>query len=133
MAPGDIFVAIKGETHDGHDFVAAALKAGAGLAIVSRADATRCGRRGRCWSSAMIRCAALEDMGRAARARSQAQIIAVTGSVGKTSTKEMLRVALVRIGPDPCLGRVLQQSLGRAADAGAHAARCRLSACSRSA
>src|SRR3982750_3686023 len=37
-APGDIFVAIKGDRHDGHDFAAAALKAGAGLAIVSRTN-----------------------------------------------------------------------------------------------
>lgn len=36
IEPRDFFVAIKGETHDGHDFVAKALTAGAGLAIVSR-------------------------------------------------------------------------------------------------
>ncbi len=96
-APGDIFVAIKGERHDGHEFVAAALKAGAGLAVVSHVsdEMTAAGPllvvdgdplRG------------LEAMARASRARSQAQIIAVTGSVGKTSTKEMLKTALSASG-----------------------------------
>ena len=97
VAPGDIFIAIKGERVDGHDFVAAALAAGAGLAIVSQ-------------SSAEMRAAgavlevgddplrALEALGRAARQRSKAQVVAVTGSVGKTSTKEMLRTALSASG-----------------------------------
>ena len=62
-------------------------------------------------------------MGIAARARSHGQIIAVTGSVGKTSTKEMLRVALSASGQTACLGCLLQQSLGRAADARPHATR----------
>ena len=53
---------------------------------------------------------------RRGRVRS-AKIVAVTGSVGKTSVKEMLRVALTASGADACLRRVLQQSLGRAADA----------------
>ena len=96
IAAGDIFVAIRGENHDGHDFVAAAFAAGAGLAVVSRVtDAMKSGPllvvkgdplRG------------LEYMGRAARARCHAQIVAVTGSVGKTSTKEMLRAALSASG-----------------------------------
>jgi UDP-N-acetylmuramoyl-tripeptide--D-alanyl-D-alanine ligase len=88
---GDVFVAIKGENLDGHDFVAAALEKGAGIAIVSRIDAA--------WSSSPLLAVddplrALERLGRAARDRSHAHIIAVTGSVGKTSTKEMLRAAL---------------------------------------
>ena len=60
---------------------------------------------------------------RRARARARRGSSRVTGSVGKTSTKEALREVLSHAGADACLGRVLQQSLGRAADAGAHAAR----------
>jgi UDP-N-acetylmuramoyl-tripeptide--D-alanyl-D-alanine ligase len=90
---GDLFVAIKGDTHDGHSFAAAALKAGAGAALVSRpTDEMRA-------AGALLvvdddPLAGLERLGRASRARAKGQIIAVTGSVGKTSTKEMLRAAL---------------------------------------
>jgi UDP-N-acetylmuramoyl-tripeptide--D-alanyl-D-alanine ligase len=92
VAAGDIFVAIKGDRMDGHDFVPAAVKQGAGLAIVSKIDPA--------WSKDLPLLLvddplkALERIGVAARARSHAKIIAVTGSVGKTSTKEMLRGAL---------------------------------------
>ncbi|MGH6908412.1 MAG: Mur ligase domain-containing protein, partial [Aestuariivirga sp.] len=97
VAHGDIFVAIKGEHHDGHDDVSAALEAGAGLAIVSRpTDAMRAAGPLLVVAEDPLR--GLENMGRAARARSQAQIAAVTGSVGKTSTKEMLRSALSASG-----------------------------------
>ena len=93
VAAGDVFVAIKGEKMDGHDFVVDALKAGAGVAVVSRVtDAMKA-------AGAVLQVAddplrGLENMGRAARAWSKALVVAVTGSVGKTSTKEMLRVAL---------------------------------------
>lgn len=96
VAKNDIFVAIKGDSMDGHDYVAAAIAKGAGLAIVSRIHAD--------WPETLPLLqvenplTALEHMGIAARARSHARIIAVTGSVGKTSTKEMLRVALVASG-----------------------------------
>lgn len=96
LVPGDIFVAIKGDTHDGHAFVATAFEAGAGLAIV---------REGAVETDAgpVIEVddplAALERLGRAGRARSAARIIAVTGSVGKTGTKEALRLALAQEGP----------------------------------
>ena len=49
-------------------------------------------------------------------------VVAVTGSVGKTTTKEMLRARAVRVRTDPCRGRILQQPLGPAADPGPHAA-----------
>ncbi|MDE3177140.1 MAG: UDP-N-acetylmuramoyl-tripeptide--D-alanyl-D-alanine ligase, partial [Pseudomonadota bacterium] len=91
---GDLFVAIKGDTHDGHDHVARAFAAGASAALVSRAqdvagpqflvdDALR----------------GLERLGGAARARSPARILAITGSVGKTSAKEMARTALSALAP----------------------------------
>ena len=97
LQQGDIFVAIKGDVHDGHSFVAKALEAGAGLAMVSQAteDMKAAG------PLLVVENDPLDGLvkaGKAARARSHAQIIAVTGSVGKTSTKEMLRVALSASG-----------------------------------
>jgi UDP-N-acetylmuramoyl-tripeptide--D-alanyl-D-alanine ligase len=90
---GEAFFAIKGDVHDGHDFVAAALGQGAGLAVVAR------DRRGGCDNDAALLVVddvleALRQLARAARLRSTAKIIAVTGSVGKTSTKEALALAL---------------------------------------
>ena len=94
---GDIFVAIRGERHDGHDFVAPALKAGAGLGLVSRVTPDMLAA-GPVLEVAEDPLRGLEQMGLAARARSAAQIVAITGSVGKTSTKEMLRTALSASG-----------------------------------
>ena len=93
IAPGEAYFAIKGEVHDGHDFVAAALKAGAALAVVET------GQREKFAPEAPLLVvedvlAGLVDLARARRARLQAQVIAVTGSVGKTSTKEALRRVL---------------------------------------
>jgi len=93
MAKGEAFFAIKGDNRDGHDFVEAALKAGAGLAVVARDN------RSQFDADAPLLIVtdvldALRDLAHAARARSHAKIIAVTGSVGKTSAKEALRLAL---------------------------------------
>lgn len=91
--PGDIFVAVKGDKLDGHDYVVRALENGASVAIVSQAtDAMS--KAGAILQVSGDPLQALQNIGRAARAWSPAQIIAVTGSVGKTSTKEMLRIAL---------------------------------------
>ena len=92
VAQGDAFVALT-DARDGHDFVAAALKSGASLAIVARA------KRAMFAADAPLLLVddvleALRDLARAARARTSAKIIAVTGSVGKTGTKEALRLAL---------------------------------------
>jgi UDP-N-acetylmuramoyl-tripeptide--D-alanyl-D-alanine ligase len=97
VAAGDVFVAIRGEKMDGHQFVVPALKSGAGLAIVSQVNADMLAA-GPVLEVKDDPLRALEAMGRAARSRSKAQVIAVTGSVGKTSTKEMLRVALSASG-----------------------------------
>ena len=98
LQPGDAFFAIKGEAMDGHDFATAAMKAGAGLLVVAEAKLPALGRL----SSPMIVVPdvleALEKLGVAARARSDARIVAVTGSVGKTSTKEALRCGLSAVG-----------------------------------
>src|ERR1700690_1772756 len=93
VAPGEAYFSIKGDVHDGHAFVAAALKAGAALAVVEAAQ------RDKFAPDAPLLVvddvlAALVDLARAARARLNAQVIAVTGSVGKTSTKEALRRVL---------------------------------------
>ena len=96
LAPGELFFAIRGERTDGHDYVEQAFAAGAGLAIVGRdfrGDVT--GPFIRVGGDTLD---ALNVLGRAARARSKARIVAVTGSVGKTGTKEMLRLMLGRLG-----------------------------------
>lgn len=91
LARGDLFVALS-DARDGHEFVAAAFGAGAGAAMVSRVpdDAPKD-------APLLIVDDPLCALGRlavAARARTEAKIVAVTGSVGKTGTKEMLRVCL---------------------------------------
>ena len=92
VASGDLFVAMPGTAHDGHDFLDKAFAAGAAGALVSQsvdhphvlvADVSE----------------ALVALGRAARERCSAKIIGVTGSVGKTSTKEALFAALDRTAP----------------------------------
>ena len=95
IQPGDLFVALQA-ARDGHDFVAQALEKGAGAALVSRIP------EGVADDAALLIVpdvlAALEALGRAGRARMQGKVIAITGSVGKTSTKDMARVALTGQG-----------------------------------
>jgi UDP-N-acetylmuramoyl-tripeptide--D-alanyl-D-alanine ligase len=93
IAPGEAFFAIRGENRDGHDFVEAALKAQAGLAIVDSRHRSRFAEDAPLLVVADV-LEGLRDLARAARRRTQAKVIAVTGSVGKTSTKEALRLAL---------------------------------------
>jgi UDP-N-acetylmuramoyl-tripeptide--D-alanyl-D-alanine ligase len=96
VAPGDLFVALAGPNFDGHEFVADALKRGAVAAMVTRVPA------GVAADAPLLQVAdtlaALVELGRAARRRTAARIIGVTGSVGKTGTKEALRRALERQG-----------------------------------
>ena len=91
LQPGDLFVALT-DIRDGHDFVAQALEKGAAAALVSRRPNGISKNAPLLVVDDVLR--ALEALGKAARARSNAKIIAVTGSVGKTSTKEMLRIIL---------------------------------------
>lgn len=97
LVPGDLFVALVGPNHDGHDYVETALSAGAAAALVSEpVTASNVG-------APLLRVEntedALRDLARAARARTDAKICAVTGSVGKTGTKELLAAALGAGGP----------------------------------
>lgn len=98
LQPGEAFFAIKGETMDGHDFATAALKAGAALLVVAEGKLPALGRLSGPIIVVPDVLEALGRLGRAARARSTAKVIAVTGSAGKTSTKEALRHALSSIG-----------------------------------
>ena len=94
---GALFVALKGERIDGHAHVAQALAQGAAGALVSRVPEGMDASDARLVMVADTE-RALQDMGRAARARSAAKFIGVTGSVGKTGAKEMLRTALAPLG-----------------------------------
>ncbi|MFC3631915.1 UDP-N-acetylmuramoyl-tripeptide--D-alanyl-D-alanine ligase [Paracoccus angustae] len=95
IRPGDLFVALT-DARDGHDFVASALEKGAAAALVSRVP------DGVDPAAPLLVVpdvlAALESLGRAGRARMTGRVIAVTGSVGKTSTKDMARTALAGQG-----------------------------------
>lgn len=92
VGPGDLFVALTGESTDGHRFVAQAFAQGAAGVLVS--DAVD-GPHVRVADTT----AALNALGAAARARTQATVIGVTGSVGKTGTKEAIFAALDRAQP----------------------------------
>ncbi|RRH76875.1 UDP-N-acetylmuramoyl-tripeptide--D-alanyl-D-alanine ligase [Falsigemmobacter faecalis] len=95
LLPGDLFVALK-DMRDGHDFVAQALEKGAAAALVSHRPEGLPEDAPLLIVADVLR--GLEDLGRAGRARSSAKVAAITGSVGKTSTKEMLRVMLAAQG-----------------------------------
>ncbi len=95
---GDAYFAIKGDVHDGHKFVANAHAAGAALSVVAEGQVEPLeGETGPLLIVEDV-LAALERLGIASRTRSKARIIAVTGSVGKTTTKEALRTALAACG-----------------------------------
>lgn len=95
IRPGEAFFAIQGENRDGHDFVEAALKAGAGLAVVAAAKQAAMPQHAPLLIVPDV-LEALNDLARASRARSAAKIVAVTGSVGKTGTKEALHLVLAK-------------------------------------
>lgn len=85
LEPGEAFVALKGETHDGHDYVEDACRRGAAAVIVSRPVEVSCAS-----VSVADTLVAYGRLGAAARAGSSATVMAVTGSAGKTTTKDML-------------------------------------------
>jgi len=93
IAPGDMFVAIRGERFDGREFVAAALAAGAAGAVVAAGGTVLSGAGQAGPAPLVIEVAdttrALQDAGREVRRRSGAKVIAITGSAGKTTTKEI--------------------------------------------
>lgn len=92
---GDLFVALT-DIRDGHDFVAQALDKGAAAALVTHIPAGVSPSAPLLIVPDVLK--ALESLGRAGRKRMGGRVIAITGSVGKTSTKEMARVALAGQG-----------------------------------
>src|SRR5207344_921852 len=86
LAKGEAFFAIQGENRDGHEFVDGALKAGASLAVVARSQRANFAEAPLLVVPDVLD--ALRNLAQAARARLHAKVIAVTGSVGKTGTKE---------------------------------------------
>jgi len=90
LQPGDLFVALT-DVRDGHDFVATALEKGAAAALVTHIPQGVAPNAPLLIVPDVLK--ALEALGSSARARTSARVIGVTGSVGKTSTKEMLRAA----------------------------------------
>ena len=110
VVAGDLFIAIPGERFDGHTFVAQALAAGAVAAVVSHRPAELAD------DARLVvvydTMAALVDLARAARDRSSATVVSVTGSVGKTGTKEALGVALAGFGQTHVSGGNLNNHIG---------------------
>jgi UDP-N-acetylmuramoyl-tripeptide--D-alanyl-D-alanine ligase len=96
LVAGDLFVALRGPNHDGHDFVASALERGAAAVMVDRPVAGLPAGAGLLHVGDTL--AGLVALGGFARARSSARIVAVTGSVGKTGTKEALRMVFAASG-----------------------------------
>src|SRR6266851_1019884 len=82
--PGDVYFALRGSNHDGHDYVAAAVRQGAAAVVVERPV----GVWGELVVSDTLR--ALQDLGAWARVRWGGQVIGVTGSAGKTTTKDAI-------------------------------------------
>ena len=94
LQQGEAFFAISGDRFDGHDFASQAMAAGASVIVIAESKAIVLGHLQVPKIVVQDVLGALENVGRAARARTDARIAAVTGSVGKTTTKEMLRAAL---------------------------------------
>ncbi len=92
LEPGDLFVALKGPNFDGHNFVIDALDRGAAAALVHRTPIGASVGAPILMVNDTLK--ALQDLGAAARARANAKIIAVTGSIGKTGVKEALKFIL---------------------------------------
>lgn len=95
VQPGDLFIALVGPNHDGHAHVAAALGAGAAGALVHTVPGGVAEDRLVVVHDTFT---ALQDLGKAARDRFTGRVVGVTGSVGKTSTKEMLARVLGEFG-----------------------------------
>ncbi|MFK7984951.1 MAG: UDP-N-acetylmuramoyl-tripeptide--D-alanyl-D-alanine ligase [Sandaracinaceae bacterium] len=99
---GDLFVALSGDAHDGHGFVAAAVDAGATAVLVEREVDVPEGVGVLQVDDTLV---ALGALANAHRRRRDIPVVAITGSVGKTSTKELCRAALAGAGFSPMCTR----------------------------
>ncbi len=99
IAAGDLFIAIKGPNHDGHDFAKQAAEQGAALLLDRTVADLPAGAKVIIVEDTFQ---ALNDLAIAARARTNAEIIAITGSVGKTGTKELMAAVLAQHGKTHC-------------------------------
>ncbi|MFZ5609559.1 MAG: UDP-N-acetylmuramoyl-tripeptide--D-alanyl-D-alanine ligase [Pseudomonadota bacterium] len=110
VEPGDLFIALPGARHDGHAFAGQARERGA-VAVLARHDAVLPAANG-----PILRVKdtqkALEALGAAARARTGARIIGVTGSAGKTGTKDALHRCLSRLGPTHASVKSFNNAIG---------------------
>jgi murE/murF fusion protein len=97
LKPGDLFFAIRGDNSDGHAYVKAAFARGASAAVIDEAHAAALAGAGPLYVVHQV-LPALERLAVAARERAKARIIAVTGSVGKTTTKAALHLVLSQCG-----------------------------------
>ncbi|HSK04881.1 MAG TPA: UDP-N-acetylmuramoyl-L-alanyl-D-glutamate--2,6-diaminopimelate ligase, partial [Kofleriaceae bacterium] len=111
VAPGDLFVAIQGDRHDGHKFAAAAIRAGAVAVMLNGSTAMTLPG-----SSSSIFVddtrAAIGALARAHRRRWAGRLVAVTGSAGKTTTKDLIRAALAMAGPTHAAAGSLNNETG---------------------
>lgn len=106
---GDLYVAIVGDKHDGHSFAAAALQAGAAAVLISKETPLPPNAPSIKVPDTL---AALEQLALAARRRSAATCYGITGSVGKTTTREMLRHILAAKGPTYASAANLNNHIG---------------------
>lgn len=96
LKAGDLFIALKGDSLDGHNYVEAAFAKGAAAAMVNKAFDTSKAKGALLVVDDTMK--GMESLARAARARSKGKIIGVAGSVGKTGTKEMLATLFGALG-----------------------------------
>ncbi len=109
LAPGDLFVALRGPNHDGHDHAASALARGAAAVMLDRpAPGVSDGAPVLAVDDTLD---ALQALGRAARPRA-GTLVGITGSVGKTGTRSMLEAALRPSGPTVASERSLNNHWG---------------------
>lgn len=99
VGPGDLFVAVKGERFDGHDFIESAFEAGAAAAVVSKIEADKRNLRNSRLMTVKDTVRALGELARYHRSRCGTKIVAVTGSNGKTTVKNLIYQIVSSRGP----------------------------------